>query len=1023
MRLQPIDSFRYERLLQLVLAFLFIGLTLLLPACGSGGGGGGAGAPEIPVNPPDGEPALQLAGDPATLVLPLLPTVFPMRTAPEDVDDGLLLSRVSLVLHRTATVADFNAAAQKIGATGFAFSRTNSPFLTLAIPRQQNGAAVKRLAGLLRHHPGVLLSVPGRQPEGKALPSGNGGAVAAESLDHLWPTGFPAAWNVRALALADCGSRKVTVVVPDLYSGGPSGAFRDQVPGAVENFDATPLQPRNPDAVNLHGYQVAAVLAGRFDGTSPTGANPFPECLKIVPVDVSRLDFFQAVEVIRAAIDREAGKVVVSASIGYPIALCGSNGTEPCPTGAIRNALPLDLQEQMMFRVAAGVLWAEFAAQPGVPDDKLFSVAAGNERNTERGALGQVYAGFRSARLASPFAVATQLPTLPSMLADDNLWKTRDFGYPKLTLDAAQIDQLLQSFEVGVIPPVPGHNLTLVGSATQAITVNDLDRSSFSNDEADLYAVGEAVIGLDSISLNGTSFSAPQVAGLASYLWLLDDDLRSRPVEETLRLIRGTSRENGQPEGFGKIEGVIDAYAAVLALDTLHQTKQIRKALLDVNNDGIFDHLDLDAFVKAYQLNIANRPSIPAARDYSQFDLNGDGFTGGILTERFDLDADGRFTTVPVAIGGVPIPFNEAALTDVQILCYYAYGTDSSGVPFYEPAGDANDLRGSLPSHCNTLQMGIEFPSTFATSATLTATLRQPNSAGVLEPVSGLLIQLTLVPPQGCTTASASPLSGRTNGSGQFSSTVSFGSGCHDITVTVAARADEGSPLLVQRTVRASQRGLGVRLNNRIVTTKGEVTQSTSILVQEQKTSAYPPQQGRDYTSPDVTLNGSGVAPPQPPSTTYTFAADYSEDIPLEEIETDTIKRGTLRLTVSCSAVGSTGFSVVTTGLADPILDFPADRRFDLVVTGTLSGANSNTSFEGFEATFHLRKLREPSSTPVRLTSSDQVPSRSFTSRIPVVGPTSYDLGMTATAVCSSGSPERSASAEVEVTFSITPLP
>lgn len=1021
MQVQPIVLSRYKRFLSVVFV-LFIGLTFFLSACGNGGGGGGgAGAPGVPVDPPidTDPPAIQLAGDPATLVLPQLPNVSPARAPLEEVDAGLLLSRVSIVLNRNATVADFNAAAQKLGATAIAYSRTNSPFLTLIVPRQSSGAAVKRLAVLLRNQPGILLSVPGRQPEGKALPSENGTTVAADSLDHLWPAGFPAAWNLRARAEADCGLRKVTVLVPDLYVGEPFSGFRDQVPGASENFNATPLQPRDPDAVHLHGYEVAAVLAGKFDGAVPTGANPFPDCLKIVPIDLSGFDFFQAAEVIRAAIEGEEGKVIVNGSVGYPIALCGSNGNNPCLEGAIRNAFPVDLQEQMAFRVAAGVVWAEFAVQPTVANDILLAVAAGNERSDETaGALGQTYAGFRNARLASPFAIATQLSSLPAVLADEGLWTFSDIGYPELMLDSARIDQVLREFGVEAIPPVPDRNLALVGSATQANVVSDVDRSLFSNDDADLYAVGEGVAGLVSTELKGTSISAAQVAGLASYLWLLDDDLRSRPVEETLRLIRGTSRANVEPDDKKRVESFIDAYAAVLALDALHQTDQIRKTLLDVNNDGLFNHLDLQEFAESYQVGNPNAPSIPAARDYSRFDLNGDGFTGGILTERFDLDADGlepngapRFTTVTATMGGVAVPLNEAALTDAQILCYYAYGVDSTGAPFYDASGDTDDVRGTLLSRCLGIQMDVAFPNRFETSAPLRVTLRQPDGAGGFAPAPNIFVQLS------AECATAVPASGRTNGSGEFNATVSFGSGCADLTLVVTAHADEGSPPLAQQTVRAFARGLGVRLN-RIATTKGEVTHSGGILVQDQKTSIYPPAQGRDYTPPAVALNGSGTHSPDPLTSSYTYAADYVESVSASEVESDTVTGGALRLTASCNAEGNAQITVVTTGLVAPYLQFP-EGRFRLIIDGTLSGTVRNANFE---ARFNLRKSTSPVQS-VLLTSGDQIPSRPFTNNVEVVGPASYELGMSAKGICVNGSPARSAGAEVSVTFSIEPLP
>ncbi|WDT80886.1 MAG: hypothetical protein MPW14_03635 [Candidatus Manganitrophus sp.] len=91
--------------------------------------------------------------------------------------------------------------------------------------------------------------------------------------------------------------------------------------------------------------------------------------------------------------------------------------------------------------------------------------------------------------------------------------------------------------------------------------------------------------------------------------------------------------------------------------------------------------------------------------------------------------------------------------------------------------------------------------------------------------------------------------------------------------------------------MRAFARGLGVRLN-RIATTKGEVTHSGGILVQDQKTSIYPPAQGRDYTPPAVALNGSGTHSPDPLTSSYTYAADYVESVSASEVESDTVTGG-----------------------------------------------------------------------------------------------------------------------------------
>ena len=42
-----------------------------------------------------------------------------------------------------------NAAMAKVGATGIGFSKPGSPYLTLIVPRQENGAKLAALAQLL----------------------------------------------------------------------------------------------------------------------------------------------------------------------------------------------------------------------------------------------------------------------------------------------------------------------------------------------------------------------------------------------------------------------------------------------------------------------------------------------------------------------------------------------------------------------------------------------------------------------------------------------------------------------------------------------------------------------------------------------------------------------------------------------------------------------------------------------------------------------------------------------------------
>src|SRR5207244_4453731 len=94
----------------------------------------------------------------------------------------------------------------------------------------------------------------------------------------------------------------------------------------------------------------------------------------------------------------------------------------------------------------------------------------------------------------------------------------------------------------------------------------------------------------------------------------------------------------------------------------------------------------------------------PATADYDRFDLNGDGFTGGSRREAFDLERVGSLQygathyapDVTQEIEGQTVHFNSAAVTDFQILCYYAYSPLYTGdqqrrktlLPQCVPAGD-----------------------------------------------------------------------------------------------------------------------------------------------------------------------------------------------------------------------------------------------------------------------------------------------------------------------------------------------
>jgi len=131
---------------------------------------------------------------------------------------------------------------------------------------------------------------------------------------------------------------------------------------------------------------------------------------------------------------------------------------------------------------------------------------------------------------------------------------------------------------------------------------------------------------------------------------------------------------------------VIDAYASALSLDAAAlptaANAPVRLAILDVNDDGKFDEADLHTLLDKLFT------SDDTKQDYSRFDLNGDGFTGGSTTERFDLDRVGStrfgatlYSNVMQSIEGGTVSFDENQLTDLEILCYYAYSDLYTGDP------------------------------------------------------------------------------------------------------------------------------------------------------------------------------------------------------------------------------------------------------------------------------------------------------------------------------------------------------
>jgi hypothetical protein len=764
--------------------------VLAMVACGGGGGGNNPLANGL------------LAGDGASRAAAAMINVAAQPAADAEIDNGLILTRLDVVIAADATVAHVNDALARIGATAIVAMRAGMPAFTVAVPRQASADALAALAATLEAQPGILAALPSPQVVVTRAPPAP--ANADVDFAYLQRARFPAAWNARAAA-GNCANNKVTVIVADMFTR-PLDAlyaqFPSQVPGVTElGLGSPPVVNSLPE---FHGYNVLTTLAAALDATVPTGANPFPDCLDVKALQLYGLTPFGITAEIEAALAASSGKVVVNASIGWDS--CGAadaNGVSP-PCSLANLSAPI---------AQARAIWAAIQrASLGLFTDRALVVSsAGNEADTPIGAL---YAGAGIASFGSAFNIAATADSALSFASTAPLWEptaacTAAPCFPSLTATTAQLSNIarvLDNLGQSSAPRAP--NVLIAGSVDNLL----LQRSAFSDPGAHVLAVGEGIPTLLGIPKDGTSYSAPQVAALAAYLWLLSPELRTRPARDTAALIQATASNGLLIDGVSIADGLINAYASVLSLDeaapVTPSTARVRLAILDVAGsidaggnvvgDGRFDLADLQAYRASY-LDAAGTPIEPTIRDHGRFDLNGDGFTGGSRTTRMDLDPSGstRFGAPELnsfsrQFAGVAVTYNELAVTDAKVLCFYATSALYTGT-------DLAARDESLSELCPAVALSLQLPNPMSGPQTLTVGVQaSTTSGGPPAPAPNLLVELSPI----C--AGVSAASGFTDSNGQFTATVTPGDGCTSLSVRVTVRVDANHPPLARQSVAAS---------------------------------------------------------------------------------------------------------------------------------------------------------------------------------------------------------------------------
>ena len=370
-----------------------------------------------------------------------------------------------------------------------------------------------------------------------------------------------------------------------------------------------------------HGYHVVGIAASGFATNGTAAGNVtgvFPATMQLHVIEgIGSSTQMTGVRIIQQAKAR-TGRVVVNTSLGYLV-------------------IPPDAEVRQ-----AGSDWAQLVrATAGLEDRILHATSAGNDA----GPSSRNSRWTASLRADLTDAAGQPMPPLRNTLSVENLVETP-----------------APAFEPGCLAVTSnrGGNIAVVGT--------DVHSHLFGS------AAGDKT---------GTSMASPQVAGLAMYLWSIAPDLTGPQVrarDDRHRAARAVQRR-------GRVRHRPAVRAAPGRLRRRAEPGHARRRRRCAPRSSTatptadFDEHDLELFSDVARSDAGDR-------DHSRSDLNGDGFTGGTATAALDLDLTGsprggapRLETVRQGIENVSVEFDEAAVTDMQALCFYAYSDLYTGSP------------------------------------------------------------------------------------------------------------------------------------------------------------------------------------------------------------------------------------------------------------------------------------------------------------------------------------------------------
>jgi uncharacterized protein (TIGR02145 family) len=584
-----------------------------------------------------------------------VPIIYPEEFISIDPDllyDGQVLrTEIEIILDPEVTIGEVNDLLDKYNAQIVNMLEGNTIFI-IRVPDPGDVASLNQLIEDIENEERVLFalkSVMVEDPEpvyefnaSNDLQKIPDHITNYTRIDHHLAARAHAAWNLRD-AITTMVDIRPRIVIADVFGDGAPGG------GYNASFINTDFASGN---VNAHGYHVLGIISGTYDRVSNLSdpqnhvMGMFPDWLMVRAVDLQS----------------------------------SAAGTWPQRTSLIIQRIKNIITSQLNARIVVNTSLnsREFRNQMPWARAWILKVRGGSRFNTVGAGLENKFIHFTSAGNIG-YDDAGDIIRWP---AKDNSF----FNYAVLgdiTMEGMSIPNLTNTFVVENRVntahqdsdtqrqrPIPGcaNNNSIMGGNLSAIGTDVWSFGRCLEYNATLRKCTLYASDPRASNMTGTSMATPQAAGVAAYVWGVNPNLT---VSEVMDIMRRTAEEratNTLTPGVTCNEvipqSIVDAYAAVLAAGGA----DARRFLLDVKKNGVFDHNDIEEFLGVY-LDVEKAGKL----DYSRYDLNGDGLTGGGRTDRFDLTMDGKYSVVEQKIEEDTVYFHESNVTDLQILCYYAY--------------------------------------------------------------------------------------------------------------------------------------------------------------------------------------------------------------------------------------------------------------------------------------------------------------------------------------------------------------